>query len=77
MKWLMALLCAATWAVSADAKDNGRRPCDRGAGGVSHCLGDKFICNNGKVSGSKQTCMPAEHGTKPKPREQERPRGSR
>jgi hypothetical protein len=77
MKWLMALLFAATWVADADAKDNGRRPCDRGAGGVSHCLGDKFICNNGKVSGSKQTCTPAEHGAKPKPREQEKPRGSR
>ena len=36
-----------------------RQPCDRGAGGVSHCQGDKFVCNDGRISGSKQKCTQA------------------
>ena len=38
------------------ARSNGRQPCDRGAGGVSHCEGRFFICRNGKVSQSKKSC---------------------
>ena len=34
----------------------GRQPCDRGAGGISHCSGGKFICNDGRVSKSKKIC---------------------
>lgn len=52
--------------LSSAAHANGRQPCDRGAGGISHCMGDKFICNDGRVSGSKRTCNPAVHGTAPK-----------
>lgn len=39
------------------AMANGRSPCDRGAGGVSHCVNGKFICNDGRVSGSKKVCV--------------------
>ncbi len=42
--------------ISSKAYANGREPCDRGAGGVSHCLGDKFVCNNGTISQSKRLC---------------------
>ncbi|MFA7351671.1 MAG: hypothetical protein WC009_13000 [Methylotenera sp.] len=35
---------------------NSRQPCDRGAGGISHCDGIKFICNDGRVSKSKKIC---------------------
>lgn len=41
-----ALLVAGAVAVSANARGNGRQPCDRGAGGVSHCQGDKFVCKD-------------------------------
>lgn len=51
----------------AVARGNGRQPCDRGAGGISHCSGDKFICNDGRVSGSKKICNPKIYGTAPQP----------
>lgn len=52
----IALAAFAALALSLPAQANGRQPCDRGAGGVSHCANGKFICNNGTVSGSKKVC---------------------
>lgn len=46
------------------AQANGRQPCDRGAGGISHCSGSKFVCNNGTISRSKRLCSASEYGTK-------------
>lgn len=34
----------------------GRQPCDRGAGGISHCKDGRFVCNNGAISKSTKTC---------------------
>lgn len=31
-------------------------PCSGKMGGVSHCQGAKFVCNNGKISQSKRAC---------------------
>jgi hypothetical protein len=45
---------------------NGRQPCDRGAGGVAWCAGAKFVCNNGKISGSKRRCDPDVYGARGK-----------
>ena len=39
---------------------NGRQPCDRGAGGISHCQGDRFVCNNGTISRSTKICNPTQ-----------------
>jgi hypothetical protein len=47
---------------------NGRQPCDRGAGGVAYCVGEKFRCNNGKISGSKKICDPEVYGANGKTR---------
>jgi hypothetical protein len=33
-------------------------PCSKGKGGVSHCQGQKFVCNDGSVSQSKRACSP-------------------
>jgi hypothetical protein len=32
------------------------QPCSRGKGGVSHCQGSQFVCNDGSVSQSKRMC---------------------
>jgi hypothetical protein len=37
-------------------------PCSGKKGGVSHCQGRTFVCNDGSVSGSKKDCA-AELGT--------------
>ncbi len=31
-------------------------PCSGKKGGISHCQGSKFVCNNGTLSKSKKTC---------------------
>lgn len=32
------------------------KPCTGSKGGISHCAGDKFVCNDGSISGSKKVC---------------------
>ncbi|POZ10109.1 hypothetical protein C3415_05655 [Acinetobacter baumannii] len=34
----------------------GRQPCSGKKGGVSHCDGSKFVCNDGSISASKKIC---------------------
>lgn len=43
-------------------------PCSGKKGGVSHCAGDTFVCNDGSVSGSKRSCS-AEMGGGNSPRQ--------
>ena len=31
-------------------------PCSGKKGGISHCSGGKFVCNDGSISGSKRVC---------------------
>jgi len=31
-------------------------PCSGAKGGISHCAGDLFVCNDGSISGSKKVC---------------------
>lgn len=40
----------------ADA-GRGRQPCSGKKGGISHCHGGKFICNDGSMSASKKICQ--------------------
>ncbi|BFM65297.1 hypothetical protein JUNP406_2300 [Acinetobacter baumannii] len=34
----------------------GRQPCSGKKGGISHCDGSKFVCNDGSISASKKIC---------------------
>lgn len=52
----LILLLIASLSGSVLARGNGRKPCDRHAGGVVGCKAGKFICANGTVSGSKLVC---------------------
>lgn len=45
-----ALLAITTQGIAAN------QPCSRGKGGVSHCQGSQFVCNDGSVSQSKRAC---------------------
>ncbi len=57
-KYSVAIVLTLALSVAdAAARGNGREPCDRGAGGVSHCENGRFICNNGTVSRSKRVCV--------------------
>lgn len=31
-------------------------PCSGRKGGVAHCAGEQFVCNDGSISGSKRSC---------------------
>lgn len=65
--WAAGALALAAFAFSATATaGNGRHPCDRGAGGVSHCSGEKFICANGTTSGTKKICDAKVYGSAPR-----------
>lgn len=58
MKYLSAVVIfLAASVLSLPSYANGRSPCDRGAGGISHCMGGKFVCNNGTISRSKKVCQ--------------------
>jgi len=49
---LLALMLAAACQFSVAANT----PCSGKKGGVSHCAGADFICNDGSVSASKKVC---------------------
>jgi len=55
MKTLIATLLFAL-AIPVHAKWQGREPCSGKKGGISHCAGGKFVCNDGTISRSKKTC---------------------
>lgn len=48
------LVCFLMFSSAAYAK--GRKPCSGSKGGVSHCSGGKFVCNDGTLSKSTKTC---------------------
>lgn len=55
MKLLLIGLALAMSSISV-AEAKGRQPCSGSKGGISHCNGSKFICNDGSTSASKKHC---------------------
>lgn len=37
-------------------------PCSGSKGGVAHCSGELFVCNDGSISGSKKVCTGPQGG---------------
>lgn len=66
MKTLIALLLLA---LALPVQARGREPCSGSKGGISHCQGGKFVCNDGSLSRSKKTCAGSD---KPKPVKKEK-----
>lgn len=52
MKWLA--LVVLLLALSSNAAAN--TPCSGSKGGISHCIGGRFLCNDGSFSASKRVC---------------------
>ena len=52
------MLLGASLTMLADSAlaERGRQPCSGKKGGISHCSGGKFVCNDGSISGSKKIC---------------------
>lgn len=51
-----ALLMAAAAMFYSDANARGREPCSGSKGGIAHCSGTRFVCNDGSLSASKKIC---------------------
>lgn len=51
MKWFIALSMLACGSAQAT-----NYPCSGKKGGIAHCLGQYFVCNDGSTSQSKKDC---------------------
>lgn len=49
------------------AEARGRQPCSGSKGGISHCDGGRFACNDGSYSASKRTCSGYANQSSPPP----------
>lgn len=52
---LLAGMLAACWLAFSPAHA-GNTPCSGKKGGISHCAGATFVCNDGSISASKRVC---------------------
>ena len=55
-KLLIACVTLALVSMPLTVQAKGRQPCSGKKGGVSHCAGDKFVCQDGSISKSKRIC---------------------
>ncbi|MDC4829538.1 hypothetical protein OHV96_17195 [Acinetobacter baumannii] len=56
MKQAILSLLLVLSSLSVAEAGRGRQPCSGKKGGVSHCDGSKFVCNDGSISASKKIC---------------------
>lgn len=56
VKLTVVTLAGVLLAVSPSQASAANTPCSGRKGGVSHCQGRTFICNDGSVSASKRNC---------------------
>lgn len=57
MNLLAAMLAIALALAIPGQADARNTPCSGSKGGVSHCEGDTFVCNDGSISASKKSCQ--------------------
>ena len=69
VRWSMWLSLVCVWLLIAASllqpmlAEAANTPCSGRKGGVSHCQGDTFVCNDGSVSASKKSCRAQSGGT--------------
>ncbi|HCT5802112.1 hypothetical protein ACJBLD_17190 [Acinetobacter nosocomialis] len=56
MKQVILSLLLVLSSLSVSEAGRGRQPCSGKKGGISHCDGSKFVCNDGSISASKKIC---------------------
>ncbi|HEE5436062.1 TPA: hypothetical protein R7O47_000058 [Acinetobacter baumannii] len=56
MKQVFLSLLLVLSSLSVAEAGRGRQPCSGKKGGISHCDGSKFVCNDGSISASKKIC---------------------
>ncbi|MET3497757.1 hypothetical protein [Variovorax boronicumulans] len=57
----LLLLTIGGWLASFGA-EAANYPCSGSKGGVAHCSGALFVCNDGSISGSKKVCTGSQGG---------------
>lgn len=50
------MLVASLFSMAATASYSANKPCSGKKGGISHCMGQFFICRDGTTSQSKKDC---------------------
>lgn len=60
LAFTLIILASALLAAMAQAANY---PCSGKKGGVAHCAGDSFVCNDGSISASKKICSGSQGGT--------------
>ena len=55
------------WMLSGSIAQAANYPCSKGKGGVSHCMGPYFVCNDGSTSQSKKICSAGDYAPPQKP----------
>ena len=53
---LVAVAVLAAVGISAVPAIAGNTPCSGKKGGIARCQGEKFVCKDGSISASKQSC---------------------
>ncbi|MDA4884723.1 hypothetical protein PGJ81_15790 [Acinetobacter baumannii] len=56
MKQVILSLLLVLSSLSVAEAGRRRQPCSGKKGGISHCDGSKFVCNDGSISASKKIC---------------------
>ncbi|WP_255576260.1 hypothetical protein [Comamonas sp. Y33R10-2] len=54
--FLRATCAFAVLALASFHANSANYPCSGKKGGVAHCAGEQFVCNDGSISGSKRSC---------------------
>lgn len=53
MRMLLAIAATLKFSLPASAQN---QPCSGKNGGIAHCAGDRFVCNDGSIGGNKKIC---------------------
>ncbi|GES47131.1 hypothetical protein RsS62_63830 [Rhizobium dioscoreae] len=54
--WKLVIVLAAALLLAPFTSWAQNTPCSGHKGGINHCQGNTFVCNDGSVSGSKKSC---------------------
>ena len=63
---MFVLIGVLTLSLPLGTSAKGREPCSGSKGGISHCDGTKFVCNDSSYSQSQRICIASEYSQKEK-----------
>jgi len=63
IRYLLAAGLGGWIGLLATPAEGANKPCSGRKGGIAHCQGDTFVCNDGSVSASRKSCQAYMGGT--------------